>query len=676
VSPVVDFIAWHGRTLSEHETLRNQWAQQGYRFVSLSVYGAVDAPVYAAVMIRRAQVVVQRDWPLLTAAQWQQTFDEQAEQGFGPVILAATGSASDPRFAAVFEPQSPIPLTRHGLTSGSVSDPATIQGMNNTAKNDGLLLRWAASYGTEADPGFAAIWTPNTGAVLWNNDGLLDDAGTYQARFDAETSVWCRPSFVTLNGDNSYLSLFVADEVGPWVARHDMTPEEYQAQFDIWTKQNYFPVCVQAAGADAASARFAALFVQGEETVAKKFTATGPVANAEIDAAVQQVMQSFPVVRQAALAIVHGTKLVYARGYTLAEPDWPVTQPTTFFRLASCSKTVTALAVLQLIEEGVIDPADTLQGILQLTTPSGAAPAAGFGAITIKNLLEHMSGLDTNGFAYGTGVVQAFGQPLPTKQDQLDSYIAGLALADPPPGSVQVYSNCGYYLLGRVVAHARGTGTPIEAYQAHLLGPLGITRIRSSVDLVSGQPADEARYQAQSINPAFPSDLQVDSSLQTPGQPLVASGYGDDELALTQGAGGLSGAVTDVARLVAILMDPNDNAALKRTTIVNDMLTPAAALVAAQRALGNSDPRAGYGLDDARDLGGGSFYGQKGGQLINAASVIQFDGEWGFVAVFDCPAVRQGSQDWYPNWPAVVNAAQSANWGSTDLFPDFGMPPL
>jgi hypothetical protein len=60
---------------------------------------------------------------------------------------------------------------------------------------------------------------PNTGALLWDNDGLMEDADAYQARFEAETSAWSRPGFVTLDSDNRYLSLFVADEIGPWVAR-------------------------------------------------------------------------------------------------------------------------------------------------------------------------------------------------------------------------------------------------------------------------------------------------------------------------------------------------------------------------------------------------------------------------------------------------------------------------
>jgi len=307
---MADFVAWHGKTLDQHEALRNEWGAQGYRFLSLSVYGPVTAPIYAAVMIRRPIVVVQRDWPSMTAAQWQQTFNEQAAQGFGPVILAAAGSASDPLFAAVFQAQDPIPLTRHGLTSGNVTDSGTIQGMNNNAKSQGLKLHWAASYGSAADPRFAAIWMPNTRTVLWNNDGLVDDAGTYQARFNAETSAWCRPAFVTLDGDNCYMSLFVADEIGPWVARHNMTPDDYQAEFNTWTAKSYFPICVQAAGSSSTSARFAALFVQSEDIVGKQFNAIGPVANSAIDALVLQTMQAQPVVRHASLAIVNGTKLV------------------------------------------------------------------------------------------------------------------------------------------------------------------------------------------------------------------------------------------------------------------------------------------------------------------------------------------------------------------------------
>jgi hypothetical protein len=319
-----DFIAWHGKTLNEHSASRDHWAAKGYRFVSVSIYGSVSAPIFAAVMIKRPVVVTQRDWPCLTASEWQNTFNEQAAQGFGPVILAAAGSASDPRFSAVFQPQKPIPLTRHGLRSADISDPSTIQGMHSIARSQGLILHWCASYGSAADPRFAAIWFPNADHELWNNEGLVDDPDYYQARFNAETAASCRPAFVTLNSDNHYMSLFTADDIGPWLARHNITPSDYQTEFNKWTAQGYFPLVVQAGGTNASSARFAALFVKSEHTIAKAFLANGPVANAQIDAVMQQTMQQYPLARHASLAIVHGKKLVYARGYTLAEAVGPL----------------------------------------------------------------------------------------------------------------------------------------------------------------------------------------------------------------------------------------------------------------------------------------------------------------------------------------------------------------
>jgi CubicO group peptidase (beta-lactamase class C family) len=660
---MADIVAWHGKTFDQHVGLRDPAVKQGYRFLSLSVYGPTSAPLYVAVMIKRPVVVAQRDWPKLTADQFQQTFDEQAKLGYGPVMIAATGSFSDPLFAAVFQPQNPIPLTHHRLHSGDASDLGTIQGMNKKAKSRGLILHWASSYGDAGNPGFAAIWVPNTSHVLWNNDGVLDHAATHQARFNAETSAWCRPAFVTLDGDDRYMSLFVDNEIGPWVARHNMTPDGYQTEFDTWTRKSFFPICVQAAGSSASSARFAALFVQSEDTIAKQFQATGPVANTDIDNVIREAMTDSPV-RNASLAIVNGTKLVYARGYTMAEPDWPVVQPTTFFRMASVSKTVTALAVFQLIETGKLKLSDKLQDILQLKTPSGGAPAdSRFGSITIQHLLEHKSGLNPDAFNNGPAVMQAFvqtGHPasLPVTAPMTDSYIASLGMVD-TPGSSQVYNGCGHYLLGRVVAHLHGKARPIDAYQLSLFDPLGIHRIRRAASLVSAQPTDEARYQDPNI--------LVGQSEMSPDQPLVPAEYGNEQLEIMEGAGGLTGATTDIARLIAILIDQNDNAALMRKTITR-MLSDGAALTAAGMK------RAGYGFDVLVNHGGGNFYGQKGGSLESSGNVLQLNDQWGFALCWGGKATAATS--WYPDYPTVMNIAKNATWGSADLFPQFGMPSL
>jgi len=387
------------------------------------------------------------------------------------------------------------------------------------------------------------------------------------------------------------------------------------------------------------------------------------VANAGIDAIIQQAMKDSPV-RDASLAIVHGTKLVYARGYTLAEPDWPQVQPATCFRIASVSKTVTALAIYQLIEAGTLKVAYKLQDILQLKTPFGTGPVdPRFSQITIKHLLEHTSGLDTNSYRNDISVQNAFlaaGKinALPVTAAMTDSFIAGLSLVT-APGSTQAYSNCGYYLLARVVAKLWSKNAPIDAMQSHLFDPLSIHHIRRARSLIADQTAGEARYQQP--------DLNIFQSVMTPQRPLVPDEYGTEQLEKQEGSGGLSAATIDLARLIAILINQGDNPAMKRTTLT-DMLSAGAAVSAAGMG------RAGYGFDFLQNQGGGKYYGQKGGSLSSSNDVLQFNGDWGFAMCWGAPPFA--AANWYPDFPSVMNIARQTNWGNTDLFPQFGMPSL
>jgi CubicO group peptidase (beta-lactamase class C family) len=97
-------------------------------------------------------------------------------------------------------------------------------------------------------------------------------------------------------------------------------------------------------------------------------------------------------VRGASLAVTRNTRLVFAKGYTWAEPGYPVVLPTTVFRIASVSKTFAGVAAHQLIDAGRLRLTDTVQSILGLTTPSGGLPPdPGFASITVEDLLLHRS---------------------------------------------------------------------------------------------------------------------------------------------------------------------------------------------------------------------------------------------------------------------------------------------
>src|SRR5262245_24202988 len=107
----------------------------------------------------------------------------------------------------------------------------------------------------------------------------------------------------------------------------------------------------------------------------KRWTMTGPASPelAEFDAAMKAYRTQHDV-PGGVLAVEKDGRLVLARGYTWAEADYPVTQPTSLFRIASCSKPITNVAIYQLVERGALALTDNVQAILNLKTPSGQEP--------------------------------------------------------------------------------------------------------------------------------------------------------------------------------------------------------------------------------------------------------------------------------------------------------------
>ena len=654
-----------GKTAGELASLVRDALAEGYGFASLSLYGPERAPLYAALMIRRAAAPAQRHWLALTAAELEKLLAEQATDGYGPAIVAAIGSAASPRLALVCEPQERLALIRLNLKSGKSSDKGTIEAMNVAARREGRILRCAAAFGSAADPRFAAIWAANPDKAVWNADGVADSAPVYRAREKAHASVWCRPAFLAPDPERRYLSVFVDDQVDRWAAETDLTAAELARRIADEERNGLHPISLTAAGQNAASARFAAILVRDDAVLPRQWSATGPVANAEIDGVMKQVMMRAGI-RQSSLAIVKGARLVFARGYTFAEEGWPVAQPTTFFRLASVSKTVTALAIYQLIERGKLKLSDRMQDILQLRTPSGGPPKdKRFNDVTIENLLAHNSGLRDHVLGASLDVRRAFASAhpgkawhLPVSAAMADSYVASLDLAA-APGKTVAYNNCAYYLLGRIVAKLHGETVPMAALQQHLLAPLGIARIRRGHSLVADQLPDEARYCFTSIAD-HQRDIPLRTSVMSDDQPLVPVGYGSGQLEISEGAGGLTGAMTDVARLIAILIDRKDNAALRRDTL--------------REMLANAAKPHGHGFDSAKDLGEDRFYGQKGGALSTSHNVLQLRDEFGFALCW--AGAPDKDVNWYPDFPAVMTLARKGKWSDADLFGEFGMASL
>ena len=318
--------------------------------------------------------------------------------GVAPVaLIAAVGPPDNPLLAVVFETRAAAPLVRLGLTSRRRrAIRKTLQHMIQQAKRKwACILRAIAPYGTRTQVRFATIWGANDDRTEWELDGIGDPPPVFRARLKAQTEGWCRLKFAAIAPDGRYLSLYHHDSVGPWTLSDDLARDPQQA-IDAQAERGLVPISLQASETDARAPRLTAIFARSAVPAPREWRARGPLAHAAIDDAMKAIMTG-GLVRQAALAIVQGSRLVFCRGYTFAQPDWPVCEPTTTLRLASLSKTIAALGIYQHVEAGRLRLDDKVQDILGLRTIEGGPPHdPRFNAVTIDHLLAHNSGLNTH----------------------------------------------------------------------------------------------------------------------------------------------------------------------------------------------------------------------------------------------------------------------------------------
>jgi hypothetical protein len=193
---------------------------------------------------------------------------------------------------------------------------------------------------------------------------------------------------------------------------------------------------------------------------------------------------------------------------------------------------------------------------------------------------------------------------------------------------------------------------------------------------VGAQASDEARHHLRVYDPekGWPLlPLQLGRSVKAADKPQVASQYGAVvDYELFDGCGGLSSAVVDVARLVAMFSDRSGNPVLSAASL--DSLFKTAAQATA--SLTGPDAHGYHGFDWAsiNDAANSVYSASKGGWLPGQGTVARFvTGGLGFVIAQNGNKRTGVSTKWFD---AVSAAAQAQSWSDKDLFLDFGMPSL
>ena len=538
------FEAYHGKNGAHHQKRFTALAPNGWRLISLSVYGGHLAPRYSAVWVKEPgpkYVGVHG----LKIGEYQQWFSDRTSEGYAPVLLSATGAGADAVVAAVFEQGVKKGwVAKHGLQSGSDTDQSSIEYWCKKARRDGLVLRAGSIYGTPSQRLYIAVWHPQPEAH-WNWR-TAETASNYQTWFNAFSEVPLRPAFVTLSDQHVYLAAFVDDPIGEWHARHGITSDQYQSQFKDFTEKGFYPISVQGGGAGA-NTRYAAIFAKRHTPLPRIWSVRG-TGLSTFDAAVKKFMLSNGV-RVGQLAVAKNGTFKAQRAYTWAHDGYTITEPGHLQRVASLSKMFTCACIQRLYDNNLVSEGTKVFAKLGITSKALASQTVDtrVNDITVEHLVDHEGGWDSTTASDYVFAMRKIAKDLglngPPSKFDLVRYVYGEPLQF-KPGEKSQYSNTGYTMLAYLVEKL--TGTSYETYLRNtILQPDGITEVRLARTLRSQRLANEVSYD----------DPNVGSSAAEPtSQKLTGYCYGGEgwTTEAMDGSGGLCATASALVQFIRL----------------------------------------------------------------------------------------------------------------------------
>jgi CubicO group peptidase (beta-lactamase class C family) len=187
------------------------------------------------------------------------------------------------------------------------------------------------------------------------------------------------------------------------------------------------------------------------------------------------------------VSVVHRSEVIFKKGYGFAdlEKRVPVDPDRHLFRIASITKTFTATAVMQLVEQGQLDLEADVQSYLDFDIPKTYSEP-----IRLKHLLTHTAGFEDYNFG---GVADELEQIVPLREFLIEHMPERVNR----PGAFHSYSNYGSALAGYIVAQT--SGMPWADYvKAKLLDPLGMTQTNAHQPRTDGHRQNHAISYSQS----------------------------------------------------------------------------------------------------------------------------------------------------------------------------------
>ena len=447
------WLPYWNKTITEQTLLITSMKAQGYRPVSLSMTGSPldpNLPIYfSSIWVKRSGP----PWtmmPLGDEGELNAFLEEHKTRDpanpYWPRLIAACGLAY-PRFSVVVEQGPPEAYVEVGVF-----------GFNIPTRFD---LAWSkfgeypistAIYGTSikkyADESFmcAFVWRKQ-GILKWiyfngftvseAEVGVVDAA--MQAGFTRADYVAIYDELTSLNAPTyarRYFMMYRNDRIPGTIVESNIPASNVQTTID--NKKPKWPLRIHAdlPGPDQ---RYAIVFADYpyDEEPARALTISrptypasagpnpwSPFAALETAFIISLIKCSF---HAGQIAVVYQGRLVYTAAFTWAPPGYPIAKPFTRFRLGSMSKTVTALAVCRLWDQGRLyadstDPKWSIATLLKRTFKDDRFKTRNCG-----HLLAHLGRINESTIVDNTDpfkISSVLKVPLPIKIEDAMNWVA------------------------------------------------------------------------------------------------------------------------------------------------------------------------------------------------------------------------------------------------------------
>jgi CubicO group peptidase (beta-lactamase class C family) len=471
-----------GLTDAEYGQKSSQYVDdEGLRLVDVSGYTVDGQPRFAAIWADLAGPAwaAERD---LTPSEYQTKFRQYQRDGYRPVVFDGYDVDGSPRFVGKWAKfVSPRWFLNYDLSSGEY------QTKFDQRLDEGFRPVEVTGYENEGTANYGAIWVQFAGPGWYSHHGM--DASTYQQRASNYANDGFRLTDVSgfeIDGTRYYTGVWQRYAEPSGRTSVDLTGQAFQNRLQSYDSDGYEPEALSGYGGGSDGPLFAGIGVDGRGEQSE----LGPV-----DEAVATYMREYGA-PGLSLAIAKDERLVFAKGYGYAnlESDDRM-RADTRLRIASISKPITGVAVLQLLEDGKLALDDEVfgsNGILGTTygTPDHGYTSGPATNITVHHLLQHTSGWTNRGETYDP----MFEHPNKSQDDLIRWVLDNMPLKE-EPGTNYTYLNFGYCLLGRIIETV--SGDTYEQYVTdNVLKPAGIDRMEVAGDTRQDRRPDEAAYYA------------------------------------------------------------------------------------------------------------------------------------------------------------------------------------